>query len=414
MDLQRAYPGPGLGLPTAVLLAMALGACSEAKTPAPAPQVPEVSVTTVHRASVPITTELPGRTSAYLVAQVRARVDGIVLKREFKEGGEVKTGQRLYQIDPAPYIAALNSATASLQKAEANLASTTAQAERYKVLVAANAVSKQDYDNAVASQGQAAADVATGKAAVAMAQINLGYTNVVSPITGRTGLSLVTEGAYVQASAATLMTTVQQIDPVYVDLTQSSVEGLQLRRDIASGQLKLNGPNQAKVTLALEDGTQYPLPGSLQFTDITVDQGTGSVTVRALFPNPRFVLLPGMFVRARIEEGVNENAFLVPQVGVTHDPNGKATALVVGADDKVTAHTLQLRSTSGDQWIVEGGLDEGDRVIVAGMQKAKPGTAVKAVEARTASAPSTPSMAPLVAAAEAPKASPVAVLSKAK
>jgi len=225
MDLQRAYPGPGLSLPTAVLLAMALGACSEAKTPAPAPQVPEVSVTTVHRASVPITTELPGRTSAYLVAQVRARVDGIVLKREFKEGGEVKTGQRLYQIDPAPYIAALNSATASLQKAEANLASTTAQAERYKVLVAANAVSKQDYDNAVASQGQAAADVATGKAAVAMAQINLGYTNVVSPITGRSGLSLVTEGAYVQANAATLMTTVQQIDPVYVDLTQSSVAG---------------------------------------------------------------------------------------------------------------------------------------------------------------------------------------------
>jgi len=417
MDLQRAYPGPGLGLPTAVLLAMALGACSEAKTPAPAPQVPEVSVTTVHRASVPITTELPGRTSAYLVAQVRARVDGIVLKRDFKEGGEVKAGQRLYQIDPAPYLAALNSATASLQKAEANLASTTAQAERYKVLVAANAVSKQDYDNAVASQGQAAADVATGKAAVAMAQINLGYTNVVSPITGRSGLSLVTEGAYVQASAATLMTTVQQIDPVYVDLTQSSVAGLQLRRDIASGQLKLNGPNQATVTLLLEDGTQYPLPGSLQFTDITVDQGTGSVTLRAIFSNPRFVLLPGMFVRARIEEGVQEDAFLVPQVGVTHDPSGKATALVVGPDDKVTAHTLQLRGTSGDQWIVERGLDDGDRVIVAGMQKAKPGTAVKAVEAQTATAAaasSTPSTVSPIAATKAPKASPVAVLSKAK
>jgi membrane fusion protein (multidrug efflux system) len=415
MDSQRAYPGRGL--PTAMLLAVALGACSNAQTPAPAPQVPEVSVTTVHRASVPITTELPGRTSAYLVAQVRARVDGIVLKREFKEGGEVKTGQRLYQIDPAPYVAALNSATASLQKAEANLASTTAQAERYKVLVAANAVSKQDYDNAVASQGQAAADVATGKAAVAMAQINLGYTNVVSPITGRSGVSLVTEGAYVQASAATLMTTVQQIDPVYVDLTQSSVEGLQLRRDIASGQLKLNGPDQAKVTLVLEDGTQYPLPGSLQFTDITVDQGTGSVTLRAIFPNPRFVLLPGMFVRARIEEGVKEDAFLVPQVGVTHDPSGKATALVVGPDDKVTAHTLQLRGTSGDQWIVEGGLDDGDRVIVAGTQKAKPGTAVKAVDAQTATAgaaSSTPSPVSSIAAAEAPKASPGAVVSRAK
>jgi membrane fusion protein (multidrug efflux system) len=412
MDSQGAYPGRGL--PTAMLLAVALGACSNAQTPAPTPQVPEVSVVTVHRASAPITTELPGRTSAYLVAQVRARVDGIVLKREFKEGSEVKTGQRLYQIDPAPYIAALNSAQASLQKAEANLASTTAQAERYKVLVAANAVSKQDYDNAVASQGQAAADVATGKAAVAMAQINLGYTNVGSPISGRSGPSLVTEGAYVQASAATLMTTVQQIDPVYVDLTQSSVEGLQLRRDIASGQLKLNGPDQAKVTLLLEDGTQYPLSGSLQFTDITVDQGTGSVTLRAIFPNPRFVLLPGMFVRARIEEGVKEDAFLVPQVGVTHDPKGQATALVVGPDDKVTAHTLQLRGTSGDQWIVEGGLNDGDRVIVAGMLKAKPGTAVKAVEAQTATVAAAPSTIPPVAAAEAPKASPGAVASRAK
>jgi membrane fusion protein (multidrug efflux system) len=400
-----------------MLLAVVLGACSNAQTPAPAPQLPEVSVITVHRGSVPITTELPGRTAAYLVAQVRARVDGIVLKREFKEGSELKMGQRLYQIDPAPYIAALNSAQASLQKAEANLASTTAQAERYKVLVAANAVSKQDYDNAVASQGQAAADVATGKAAVAMAQINLGYTNVGSPISGRSGPSLVTEGAYVQASGATLMTTVQQIDPVYVDLTQSSVEGLQLRRDIASGQLKLNGPDQAKVTLLLEDGTQYPLPGSLQFTDITVDQGTGSVTLRAIFANPRFVLLPGMFVRARIEQGVKEDAFLVPQVGVTHDPNGQASALVVGADDKVTAHTLQLRGTTGTQWIVEGGLNDGDRIVVGGIQKVKPGTAVKAVETQTApaaTAPSTPSTAPTVAATKAPKASPGAVVSQAK
>src|ERR1700688_3847402 len=217
MDSQRAYPGRGL--PTAMLLAVALGACSNAQTPGPAPQLPEVSVVTVHRGSVPITTELPGRTSAYLVAQVRARVDGIVLKREFKEGGEVKTGQRLYQIDPAPYIAALNSATASLQKAEANFASTTAQSDRYKVLVAANAVSKQDYDNAVSTQGQSAADVATGNAAVAMAQINLGYTNVVSPISGRSGPSLVTEGAYVQASPATLMTTAHHTAPVLWDPT---------------------------------------------------------------------------------------------------------------------------------------------------------------------------------------------------
>jgi membrane fusion protein (multidrug efflux system) len=211
------------------------------------------------------------------------------------------------------------------------------------------------------------------------------------------------------------MATVQQIDPVYVDLTQSSIEGLQLRRDIASGQLTLNGPNQAKVTLTLEDGTQYPLPGSLQFTDITVDQGTGSVTVRATFPNPRFVLLPGMFVRARIEEGVKENAILVPQVGVTHDPKGQATALVVGPDDKVAVRTLQLRATSGDQWIVEGGLEDGDRVIVAGMQKAKPGTPVRAIEAKTATAgaaPSTSIKAP--AGVEAPKASSAVVASQAK
>ncbi len=382
------------------LAAMLLHGCGASK-PAPPPAPPQVSVVTVHAGNVPITTELPGRTSAFLVAQVRARVDGIVLKREFKEGSEVKTGQRLYQIDPAPYIAALNSAQASLQKAEANLVSMTAQAERFKVLVAANAVSKQDYDNAVSTQGQAAADVATGKASVATAQINLGYTNIVSPITGRIGPSLVTQGAYVQLSAATLMATVQQIDPVYVDLTQSSVEGLQLRRDIASGQLKLNGPDQAKVTLFLEDGTQYPLPGSLQFTDITVDQGTGSVTVRAIFPNPRFVLLPGMFVRARIEEGVKENAFLVPQVGVTHDPSGKATALVVGPDNKVAIRPVQLKGTSGTQWIVESGLNDGDRVVIAGVQKVQPGALVQAVESQAATAASTPTAPPTTKATAA-------------
>ena len=349
------------------------------------------------------------------MAQVRARVDGIVLKRDFKEGGEVKAASGSIRSIPRPILRL--HATASLQKAEANLVSMTAQAERFKVLVAANAVSKQDYDNAVSTQGQAAADVATGKAAVATAQINLGYTSVMSPITGRSGLSLVTEGAYVQASAATLMTTVQEIDPVYVDLTQSSVEGLQLRRDIASGQLKLNGPDQAKVTLLLEDGTQYPATGSLQFTDITVDQGTGSVTVRAIFPNPRFVLLPGMFVRARIEEGVSENAILVPQVGVTHDPRGQATALVVGSDDKVTVHTLQLRGTSGNQWIVEGGLEDGDRVIVAGVQKVQPGALVQAVEAQMAIAAATPSApitAPAAAAGEAPRPPPGTPASQAK
>jgi membrane fusion protein (multidrug efflux system) len=361
---------------------LALGACARGEQAAPPPQLPEVTVVAVHAQAVPVTIELPGRTSAYLVAQVRARVDGIVRRQEFKEGSQVKAGQRLYQIDPAPYIAALASAQATLQKAQANLTSTTATAERYKLLVGRNAVSKQDYDTAVAAQGQAAADVASGKAAVETAKINLGYTNVVSPISGRAGISQVTPGAYLQSSQATLMTTVQQIDPIKVDLTQSSVEGLRLRRDYASGKLNLNGPGQAKVTVVLEDGTEYSRPGSLQFTDITVDQSTGSVTVRAIFPNPDSVLLPGMFVRARVEEGVRENAFLVPQVGVTHDQQGHATALVVGPDNKVALRTLELAGTQGDQWIVEGGLEDGDRVIVAGVQRAQSGATVQAVEAQ--------------------------------
>ncbi len=312
-----------------------LGGCVQAKQPPPLPTAPEVTVVTVHREPVPVTTELPGRTSAYLVAQVRARVDGIVLRREFKEGADVKAGQRLYQIDPAPYRAALDSALAALQKTQANLAAMNAQAERYKILIGGNGVSKQEYDNAIAAQAQAAADVASSAAAGQTARINLGYTDVVSPISGRIGPSLVTQGAYVQASAATLMTTVQQMDPIYVDLTQTSVAGLQLRRDVANGQLKENGRDQAKVTLTLEDGTKYPAIGALQFTDITVDPGTGSVTVRAVFPNPDHVLLPGMFVRARIDQGVDNTAMLVPQVGVTHNPQGQATALVVGPDNKV-------------------------------------------------------------------------------
>jgi membrane fusion protein (multidrug efflux system) len=341
-----------------------------------------VGVVTVQPSAVPVVTELPGRTNAFLVAQVRARVDGIVLRREFTEGTEVKAGQRLYKIDPAPYQAQLNSAKATLAKAQANLASTTAQANRYKVLVAANAVSKQDYDNAVAAQGQAAADVAAGKAAVETAQINLGYTDVVAPISGRTGVSQVTPGAYVQASQATLMDTIQQLDPVYVDLTQSSLDGLKLRRDVQEGRVKLSGPGAAKVTLILEDGQPYPLPGKLQFSDVTVDQSTGSVTIRALFPNPNRVLLPGMFVRARIDEGVNEHAMLVPQIGVTHDQKGAAVALVVGEGDKVVPRELVTAGMRGPNWIVDGGLAPGDRVIVQGTEKVRPGMQVKPVPAQ--------------------------------
>ncbi|WP_027802821.1 efflux RND transporter periplasmic adaptor subunit [Paraburkholderia dilworthii] len=371
---------------SAATAAVLLAACGP-KQSAPPQQTPEVGVVTVQPTTVPVVTELPGRTSAFLVAQVRARVDGIVLRREFTEGGQVKAGQRLYKIDPAPYIATLNNAKATLAKAQANLASTTAQANRYKVLVAANAVSKQDYDNAVAAQGQAAADVAAGKAAVETAQINLGYTDVTSPVTGQIGVSQVTPGAYVQASAATLLATVQQLDPVYVDLTQSSLDGLKLRREIQEGRLKTNGPDAAKVSLILEDGRTYSEKGKLQFTDVTVDQSTGSVTVRAIFQNKDKVLLPGMFVRAKIEEGVNENALVVPQVGITHDQKGQPTALVVGQDNKVALRQLVTSGTYGSNWVVESGLKAGDRVIVQGTDKAKPGMQVKAVAAQLPASP---------------------------
>jgi membrane fusion protein, multidrug efflux system len=403
---------------SAATAAIILAACGQ-KQSAPPPQTPEVGVVTVQPTSVPVTAELPGRTSSFLNAQVRARVDGIVLRRDFVEGSDVKVGQRLYKIDPAPYIAALNNAKASLAKAQANVATQNALVARYKVLVAANAVSKQDYDNAVAAQGQAVADVAAGRAAVDTAQINVGYTDVVSPITGRTGLSQVTPGAYVQASAATLLTTVQQLDPVYVDLTQSSVDGLKLRRQIQEGRLQTNGINAAKVTLVLEDGRVYPETGKLQFSDVSVDQGTGSVTVRAIFPNKDRVLLPGMFVRARIEEGVNDRAIVVPQIGVTHDQKGQAVALVIGQGDKVELRSLVTSGTFGSNWVVDSGLNPGDRVIVNGVEKAKPGMTVKPVAAQLPAQPASDAQASGAASAApaasgAPGASGAAAASAAK
>jgi len=400
----------GAGIPwtrvraaSGALAAVLLGACSGKPAP-PAPEPPQVTVVTVHRSRVPVSVELPGRTSAYRVAEVRARVDGIVQKREFGEGDPVGQGQRLYRIDPAPYLAALGGANAALQKALANLAATKAQSERYRALVAQNLISRQDYDNAVSTLGQAEADVAAARAAVALARINLGYTDVVSPISGRTGVSAVTEGAYVQASAATLMDTVQQIDPIYVDLTQSSTEGLQLRRDLADGTLEIDGGARAKASLVLEDGTRYPHDGTVQFSDITVDPGTGSVTVRAIFPNPDHVLLPGMFVRATLDEG-SEDALRVPEAGVTHDPNGRATALVVEPDGTVSLRVLDVRGTQGSDWIVDGGLADGERVVVAGVQKVQPGMRVRVV-----GAPSPAAAAAATAAAPSPDATgPAAV-----
>ena len=364
------------------LAALVLAGCGKEADP-PAPTVPEVGVITIKPQAITVTNELPGRTSAYRIAQVRARVDGIVARRAYVEGSDVQAGQLLFQVDPAPYQAALASARASLSRAQANLVSTTALAERDKVLIEDNAISRQEYDNAVAAEGQAAADVAAGQAAVQTASINLGYTEVRAPVSGRIGAAQVTEGGYVQASGATLLATVQQLDPIYVDLNQTSVEGLRLRREVANGRLQLHGPRQAKVHLLLEDGSQYPLDGTLEFTDITVDPGTGMVTVRALFPNPKHVLLPGMFVRAQIEEGVSAQTVLVPQVGVTHNARGEATALLVGGDNKVVFKTVVTGRTVDSNWVIESGLQANDRIIVEGGQKVQPGQLVRAVESST-------------------------------
>lgn len=357
-----------------------LSACNPGPQAKTADAIPEVSVMTAKRVSVPVTTELPGRTSAFLTAQVRARVDGIVKKSTFEEGADVKANQVLFQIDAASYRAAVNSAEASLQKAEANLAATTGQSERYKILIAGNAVSKQAYDNAIAAQRQAAADVATAKAALEVAKINLGYTNVVSPINGRSGIAQVTQGAFVQASAATLLTTVQQIDPIYVDLNQSSLAGLKLNRKAADGSVKLNKQDQARVMLTLEDGTPYPTAGTLKFSGTTVDPATGSVVIRAIFPNPDHTLLPGMFVRARIEQGTNDNAIPIPVPAVDHNQQGQATVLIVDADHKVVQRIIQTANMIDGHWIVTAGLNPGEQVIVDGLQKIKPGASVRSIE----------------------------------
>ncbi|HZR10702.1 MAG TPA: efflux RND transporter periplasmic adaptor subunit [Myxococcales bacterium] len=363
-------------------VALALGAgCGKKSGVAAAAKPVEVGVVTLAPTSVTLTKELPGRTSAFRVAEVRARVNGIVLKRFFTEGSDVKEGQQLFAIDPAPYRAALDSARATLARAEANAANARIQAERYADLVRDNAISKQEYENAAATLKASDADVAAGRAAVQTARINLGYTTVTSPVRGRIGRSAVTEGAYVQQAQATLLATVQQLDPVYVDLTQSSVDALRLRRDLADGKLESAGQGQAKVKLVLEDGREYGLPGALQFADVTVDPGTGSIALRALFPNPRGELLPGMFVRARLDQGVNPEALLVPQQAVTRDQKGLPTALVVNAERKVERRQLVTDRAIGDAWLVSSGVKAGEQVIVEGLQKVRPGVEVTPVPA---------------------------------
>jgi membrane fusion protein (multidrug efflux system) len=363
------------------LATTALAACGRKTGAAPASGPVEVGVVTLAPTAVTLTKQLPGRTSAYRVAEVRARVNGIVHKRLFVEGSDVREGQPLFAIDPAPYQAALEGAKAQLARAEATAANARLIAERYGELVAENAVSKQENDNATAALKASEADLAAGRAAVQSAQINLGYTTVTSPVSGRIGRSAVTEGAYVQQSQATLLATVQQLDPVYVDFTQSSAEALRLRRDLESGALQGAGPGKAKMRLVLEDGREYPHAGTLQFADVTVDPGTGSIALRAVFPNPRSELLPGMFVRGRLDEGVKPDAILVPQQGVTRDQKGLPTALVVNAENKVERRQLDTDRAIGDAWLVTAGLKAGDRVIVEGLQKVRPGVEVKAVPA---------------------------------
>ncbi|OEC37586.1 efflux transporter periplasmic adaptor subunit [Pseudomonas sp. 1D4] len=352
---------------SAVALAtLTLVGCQEASAPPPQ-QAPQVGVVTLQAEPYTLTTELPGRTSAFRIAEVRPQVNGIIQRRLFQEGTEVKAGQQLYQIDPAVY-------QASLKSAEATLASARSLADRYKALVSDQAVSRQSYDEARAAQ-------LTAEAALEKARIDLRYTKVLAPISGRIGRSAVTEGALVSNGQTTAMATIQQLDPIYVDVTQSTKELLRLRRDLESGQLQKAGDNAAKVRLTLEDGSTYEHEGTLEFSEVSVDEGTGSVTLRAMFPNPEHTLLPGMFVHAQLSSGVNQQAILAPQQGVTRDLKGQAMAMVVNAENKVEMRQLEADRTVGDRWLVTKGLNPGDRLITEGLQFVQPGIEVKTAPA---------------------------------
>jgi membrane fusion protein, multidrug efflux system len=361
-------------------LTMLLGGCESGhgQPPAPAP-IPEVATVTIQPQQVELTTELPGRTSPYLVAEIRPQVNGIIKKRLFREGSDVKAGQLLYQIDPAPFQVGHDSAKASLGKAQANLPSIRLKAERHKELLVDKAVSQQDYDDAAAAMEQARAEIEYWKTAVEAARINLGYTRVTAPISGRIGRSSVTDGALVTAYQPTSLATIQQLDPIYVDVTQSSAELLRLRRHLETGQLSADGENGRKVRILLEDGTPYPLEGILQFRDITVDPATGSFTLRIVVPNPQHLLLPGMFVRGVVQEGIAAQAILVPQQGVSRNPKGEPVALVVDEAGTVQQRLLTLNRAIGDQWLVSSGLTAGERLIVEGIMNVRPGAAVKVV-----------------------------------
>ncbi|MBE8858629.1 efflux RND transporter periplasmic adaptor subunit [Enterobacter hormaechei] len=357
-----------------IVCAALLTGCDGQENPQQHAQAPQVSVHIVKSAPLAVTTELPGRTDAYRVAEVRPQVSGIILHRNFTEGSDVKAGESLYQIDPATYQAAYDNAKGELVKAQAaaNIAHLTVK--RYVPLVGTQYVSKQEDDQAVATAQQADASVVAAKAGVESARINLAYTKVTSPINGRIGKSSVTEGALVTNGQATALATVQQLDPIYVDVTQSSSDFMRLKQ-----QTSLQKGDTSSVELLMENGQPYPLKGTLQFSDVTVDESTGSITLRALFPNPQHMLLPGMFVRARIDEGTQPDAILVPQQGVTRTPRGDATVLVVNEKNQVESRTVVAPQAIGDRWLITEGLKNGDRVIISGLQKVRPGVTVVAI-----------------------------------
>lgn len=387
MQTHRKPPLPALI--ATVAAAFVLAACGEkaADTAAqPAPPPPEVSVITATVQSVPMMLELPGRTAPFMIAELRPQVGGIIQKREFREGSDVKAGQVLYRIDPALFRASHDSAKANVARAEANLYAARVRAERYAGLVKIEAVSKQANDDAVAALKQAQAELAAAKAALDKARIDLDYTLVKSPIAGRIGRSAVTSGALVTANQPTPLATVQQLDPIYVDVTQSSAEMVRIRRELDAGKL-IRKDGAVPVQLVLEDGSEYELPGTLAFSEATVDEGTGSVTLRAQFPNPRAELLPGMYVRARLSQGIRSEAILVPHAALSHDARGQAQVMVVDDENKVAVRPVQLAQSSGDQWVLTGGLEGGERVIVEGLQRVRPGVPVRIAVPPAAPAP---------------------------
>ncbi|ECO5909746.1 efflux RND transporter periplasmic adaptor subunit [Salmonella enterica] len=372
-------------LPSFIIFSAALLAgCNDQGDTQVHPGEPQVTIDVVETAPLAVTTELPGRTSAFRIAEVRPQVSGIVLKRNFTEGSDVEAGQSLYQIDPATYQADYDSAKGELAKSEAAAAIAHLTVKRYVPLVGTKYISQQEYDQAIADARQSDAAVVAAKAAVESARINLAYTKVTSPISGRIGKSNVTEGALVTNGQSTELATVQQLDPIYVDVTQSSNDFMRLRQSVEQGSLHKDSASST-VELVMENGQVYPLKGTLQFSDVTVDESTGSITLRAVFPNPQHSLLPGMFVRARIDEGVQPNAILVPQQGVTRTLRGDAMVMVVNDKSQVEARNVVAAQAIGDKWLISEGLKPGDKVIVSGLQKARPGVKVKA----TTDAPTT-------------------------